>query len=128
MSSIREQILTTAHAALVSAAPGGALVFRSRETSITREKTPAIVISPSGQATTQQSDTLDKNIFSFKVEVYVRGDPWVASHAEAWIETQFLQAACKSSRSPLMQRRGLKQYLPPLLRIALRRLSCRGVD
>jgi hypothetical protein len=76
MSSIREQILTTAHAALVSAAPGGAFVFRSRETSITREKTPAIVISPSGQETTPQSDTLDKNIFSFKVEVYVRGDPW----------------------------------------------------
>lgn len=76
MSSLREQVLTAVCAVLTSAAPGGASVFRSRETSITRDKTPAIVISPGANERTRQSDTLDKNSFIFKAEIFVRGDPW----------------------------------------------------
>jgi hypothetical protein len=76
MPSLREQILVAACAALTGAAPGGAYVFRSRENSITRDKTPAIVISPDANERTRHSDTLDKNDFIFKAEIYVRGDPW----------------------------------------------------
>lgn len=76
MPSLREQILAAAHATLSGASPGGASVFRSRETSITRANTPAIVISAAGGESTRQSDTMDKNNFTFKAEIFVRGDPW----------------------------------------------------
>jgi hypothetical protein len=76
MSSLREQILEAAYATLTGASPGGATVFRSRETSITRANTPAIVISAGGGESTRESDTMDKSNFTFKAEIFVRGDPW----------------------------------------------------
>jgi hypothetical protein len=106
MPSLREQILAAAQTALNAAAPGGALVFRSRETSITRDKTPAIVISPGANERTRQSDTLDKNSFIFKAEIFVRGDPWdqladavdVPMHV-ALMTNQSLSALCVLRRT-----------------------------
>ncbi|WP_310613737.1 hypothetical protein [Limnohabitans sp.] len=106
MPSLREQVLAATHAALTSAAPGGASVFRSRETSITRDKTPAIVITPGGTERTRHSDILDKSTFTFKAEIFVRGDPWdqladvvdVPMHA-ALMSSSALSALCVLRRT-----------------------------
>ncbi len=52
----------------------------------------------------------------------------VASHAEAWIETNFSRQVLHASLSPLMQRRGLKLDESAQLLALFGRLSCRGVD
>lgn len=77
-TSIREQILARIVAALTSAAPGGATVFRSREVSITRAQAPAIAVLMSGEAHMRMSHDVDKHILRATLAVFVRGDPWDA--------------------------------------------------
>ncbi len=55
-------------------------------------------------------------------------DTGVASHAEAWIETNVSRHVLHDSLSPLMQRRGLKLDESAQLLALFGRLSCRGVD
>jgi len=75
-SSIREQILTRLNAALSAAPPGGAQVFRSREVSITRATSPALVIMPQDNPINRQATMADKNQLEVALEIFVRGDPW----------------------------------------------------
>lgn len=76
MSSLREQALSRIAAALLAAAPGGAVVFRDRETSITRSQSPAIVVMPKSNGLTRTASAVDKNQFELNLEIFVRGDPW----------------------------------------------------
>ena len=76
MSSIREQILSTLKTVLAAAAPGGASVFRSRETSITRAVSPAVVIMPADNALSRLATNADKNHLDVDIEIFTRGDPW----------------------------------------------------
>jgi hypothetical protein len=76
MSSLREQILATMKTVLTAAAPGGATVFRSRETSITRAVVPALVIMPADNALSRMATNADKNQFEVDIEIFTRGDPW----------------------------------------------------
>jgi hypothetical protein len=76
MSSIREQILARLAAALTSAAPGGATIFRARETSITRSQTPAITVLLAGETDTPISHDVDKHVLRANLAIFVRGDPW----------------------------------------------------
>lgn len=76
MSSIREQILARVKAALDTAAPGGAIIFRAREVSITRAQVPSIVVMAQNNSISKFSTELDKNLFEFALEIFVRGDPW----------------------------------------------------
>ncbi len=89
MASVREQALSRIAAALTAAAPGGANVYRARETSLTRAITPAIVIMPQGNAQARVATNVDKHQLDVNLEIFVRGDPWdsladpvdVAAHA-----------------------------------------------
>ena len=76
MASIREQILARLAAALTSAAPGGAKVFRARENSITRADAPAITVLFAGEADTPISQEVDKHVMRANLAIFVRGDPW----------------------------------------------------
>lgn len=76
MASIREQVLARIAAALLNATPAGANVSRSREVSITRAQTPAIVVMPSSTELLRQAEQVDRHHFTVKVEVFTRGDPW----------------------------------------------------
>lgn len=75
-SSIREQILARLNVALTAASPGGAQVFRSREVSITRAISPALVIMPQDNPINRQATMADKNQLEVALEIFVRGDPW----------------------------------------------------
>lgn len=76
MSSLREQILATIKTVLAAAAPGGATVFRSREVSITRAVSPAVVIMPADNALSRMATGADKNQLDVDIEIFTRGDPW----------------------------------------------------
>jgi hypothetical protein len=92
-SSLREQLLARVQAVLAAdaavLAAGVQLVSRSREVSITRAKTPAIVVMPDNGETTRLAVQADKHMLVFALEIFVRGDPWdsladpidVAAHA-----------------------------------------------
>ena len=78
MASIREQILSTIKTVLTNAAPGNASVFRSRETSITRAVSPALVIMPGDNSLSRMATGMDKNQLDVDIEIFTRGDPWDA--------------------------------------------------
>ena len=89
MSSLREQILSRIAAVITAAAPGGAVAYRSREVSLTRALSPAIILMPQNNALSRVATGVDVNQFEVAMEIVVRGDPWesladpidVAAHA-----------------------------------------------
>jgi hypothetical protein len=85
VASLREQITTQVVQALQGVTPAGANVFRSREVSITRDMTPAIVVMPESVQTRRAGQTTDRHELILSVETFVRGDPW-DSIAEATAE------------------------------------------
>lgn len=104
MASLREQLLARV-AALLSADPTVAglvqLVSRSREVSITRSKSPAIVVMPDTGEATRLATQVDKNHLTFAIEIFVRGDPWdsladpvdVAAHQALMADAQLATIA-----------------------------------
>lgn len=76
MTTLREQITAQTVAALMNATPAGANVFRSREVSITREMTPAIVVMPESLQTSRMGQGTDRHELVLVLEVFARGDPW----------------------------------------------------
>jgi hypothetical protein len=87
--SLREQFLQRALTVLQGAGTGAVSITRSREVSITRAQTPAIVLMPQSTELTRLATGADKQLFEFTVEYFVRGDTWdskidavdVAGHA-----------------------------------------------
>ena len=76
MSSIAEQILTAAVAALTNKTPAGDRVYRSRSLALARDEAPAIVVRPANEDSNVFSAGVDDNVLTMLVEVYVRGDPF----------------------------------------------------
>lgn len=76
MTTLREQITAQTVAALTNTTPAGANVFRSREVSITREMTPAIVVMPESLQTSRMGQGTDRHELVLVLEVFARGDPW----------------------------------------------------
>jgi hypothetical protein len=76
VSSIREQILARMAVALTGTTSAGANVFRSREVSITRAVTPAIVIMPEAEQDNILGTEVDEHRFDLNIEIFTRGDPW----------------------------------------------------
>lgn len=76
MSSLREQILSRVQAALLNATPAAASVLRAREISLTRNIVPAIVLMAGTNDVTRMATQVDKNAFTLKAEIFVRGDVW----------------------------------------------------
>lgn len=52
------------------------MVFRARETSITRAQTPAITVLMAGESDQPFSQDTDKHVLRVNLAVFVRGDPW----------------------------------------------------
>lgn len=78
MTTLREQITSQTVAALTGTTPAGANVYRSREVSITRDVTPAIVVMPESLHTSRMSQNTDRHELILRLEIFVRGDPWDA--------------------------------------------------
>lgn len=78
MTTLREQITARVVTVLTGATPAGANVFRSRETSITRDLTPAITVMPEGEVDSRMGAQTDRHEFTLGLEIFVRGDPWDA--------------------------------------------------
>ena len=105
-ASLREQILARISAALSAAAPGGATVYRSREVSITRNITPAVVIMPRNGTSTRLAAQVDRHELEVDVEIFVRGDPWdqladpvdVAAHAVLVSDAQLADLSAQIRR------------------------------
>lgn len=76
MTSLREQILARIAAALTGTTPAGGNVFRSRETSIARGVSPAIVVMPDSEQDQRVGQATDRHELTIKVAIFVRGDPW----------------------------------------------------
>jgi len=76
-ASLREQCLARLIALLQAGSPGGVVtVARSREVSLNRALSPAIVVMPSGTAASRMATETDKHQLEFNVEIFVRGEPW----------------------------------------------------
>jgi hypothetical protein len=75
-SSIREQILDRLRVALIGNTPAGANVFRSREVSITKAQTPAVVIMPQNNPLNRVATMADRNQLEVAIEIFTRGDAW----------------------------------------------------
>jgi len=76
VTTLREQITARAAAALTGATAAGSNVYRSREASIARGITPAIVCLPDGEQDTRVGSYTDKHDYTLNVAIFVRGDPW----------------------------------------------------
>lgn len=76
MSTVRELITARTAACLVGVTPAGANVFRSREASITRALTPAIVVMPVDETVRRMGSFTDAHELTLAVEIFTRGDPW----------------------------------------------------
>lgn len=76
MATLREQILARALVVLTGTTPAGASVFRSRESSITRDMVPAIVLMPDGEQDQRMGGDTDRHEFTINVAIFTRGDPW----------------------------------------------------
>lgn len=85
MTTLREQITARVAAALTGATPAGANVFRSRESSITKGMTPAIVVMPDSEQDVRMGSYTDRHQLTLSIEVFTRGDPW-DSQADATAE------------------------------------------
>jgi|GEM_PF-1130673 len=79
-ASVRDAILDAAVAALLARLPPGLIaansVFRSRQTPITRNISPAIVVRPAGEDTARMGQSADRHVLRMRVSHSVRGDPW----------------------------------------------------
>jgi hypothetical protein len=101
MSSLRERILARVAAALAAGNTGAVTVERSRENSITRAKSPAIVVMPVNGEAVRLASGADRQHLEFAVEIFVRGDPWdsladpvdVAAHAIVMADPQLATLA-----------------------------------
>lgn len=78
MPSLRAQIMAQAVVALTGATDAGAHVYRSREVSIARELTPAIVVMPDGEQSQRMGDGVDRHEFLVVLAIFTRVDPWDA--------------------------------------------------
>lgn len=76
MTTLREQITARVATVLGNATPAGANVFRSREASITRGMTPAIVVMPDNERDTRMGGGTDRHELTLALEIFTRGDPW----------------------------------------------------
>ena len=76
MDSIRERVMARMVAALLGNTPAGANVTRSREVSISRAQSPAIVVMAASNSLQRMATQVDRNHFTVKVEIFTRGDPW----------------------------------------------------
>ncbi len=76
MATIRSQILTAAFNALMASNVANGNIYRSREQAFSREELPAIVISPDTENSSEFADRVDKNLFTFQLDIYVRGEVW----------------------------------------------------
>ena len=76
MATLREQILARALVALTGTTSAGAHVYRSRENSISRDLTPAIVLMPDGESDQRVGAFADRHEFTINVAIFTRGDPW----------------------------------------------------
>lgn len=76
MATLREQILARIAAALLNATPAGANVFRSREVSITKGLSPAIVVMPGNESHQSFGVSASKHELHVDISIFVRGDPW----------------------------------------------------
>ena len=76
MATLREQILARALVALTGTTSAGSNVYRSREASITRSLTPAIVLMPDGEQDQRFGNFTDKHEFTVNMAIFTRGDPW----------------------------------------------------
>lgn len=77
-TSLREQILLRMQAALLGNTGAGSNVFRARETSITRDICPAIVLMPNAESDEDFGMNVDRHELMIDVEIFIRGDPWDA--------------------------------------------------
>jgi hypothetical protein len=76
MATLRELITARVVAVLTGATPAGANVFRSREASITRAQTPAIVVMPDNEQDIRMGSYTDRHELTLAIEIFTRGDPW----------------------------------------------------
>lgn len=76
MATLREQITARMVAALNGATSAGNSVYRSREASISRGMTPAIVCMPDGEQDQRLGQVVDRHEYVVKVAIFTRGDPW----------------------------------------------------
>lgn len=76
MATLREQILARALVALTGTTSAGGHVYRSRENSISRDLTPAIVLMPDGESDQRVGSFADRHEFTINVAIFTRGDPW----------------------------------------------------
>lgn len=77
MSSVREQILARMQAVLMGNTGAVNNVFRSRETSITRDICPAVVLMPEAESDENFGGmNTDSHELVVAVEIFARGDPW----------------------------------------------------
>lgn len=75
-TSIRNQITARVFALMQATPPGGGGVFRSRETALARNESPATIVYPVEEDTDAFGDDQDKSSFILALEFAVRGDPW----------------------------------------------------
>ena len=75
-SSVREQILTATIALLNGATSVGTNVFRERETPISRDITPAIVIQPEEEVDSLVGQNVNESTLTINICIYTRGDPF----------------------------------------------------
>lgn len=75
MTTLREQITARITAALTGATAAGAHVYRSREASISRDLTPAIVVMPDSERDSSFG-MADRHEYIVNIAIFTRGDPW----------------------------------------------------
>ncbi len=73
--AIREQIVSRVVAILLQGL-AGVTVDRSRQTALTRETSPALVVTVAGEETDSMGDAADRHHLELTVGHFVRGDPW----------------------------------------------------
>ncbi len=75
MSSIREQILSTIVTVLNGATVAGSNIFRERETPISRDMVPAIVVTPEEETDRLINQLCNECTLMVSIGIYTRGDP-----------------------------------------------------
>ena len=75
MSSIADQIITLMINAVTGLTDAQSRVFRSRETAITHDEAPSIVIKPVNEESKVMSSGVDENTLIVALEIFTRGDP-----------------------------------------------------
>ena len=76
MNSIAERVIAGMVVAVMNQTDAQTRVFRSRETAITHDESPSIVINLVAEESKVFSATVDDNTLTVAVEIYTRGDPF----------------------------------------------------